>query len=874
MDLAEIQRLAQAKGGVCLSKSYINNKQKLFFKCREGHIFQKRLNDMKSHDSWCPFCAKVRKITPEYVEQIIKSLEEDEVNFTRKSKKSTTHIRLSIEDMQVLAQKKSGKCLSEIYINIMTPLEWQCHKGHRFEAIPNDIKNSNTWCPYCSNKKVCDDNCLATVYPDIATEWNPKLNGELTPYKVVFGSSKRVWWQCQFDKNHTWQAKVVDRLNRGCPSCWKGQKTSFPEQAVYYYLKQVFEDTKNKFHHIVFKDKKQEIDIYIPSVKFAVEYDGKPFHERTIQRENDEQKNFVLKEAGIQLTRIRSDGLPLIQLHDALLLTHYYSQGRYYSSLDKVISEIFIILNLHLQTKYPAIYEKNKDKVRKAIKSISSYSDRFEILGQYRTNKKEKSLKVLYPKIAAEWHLTKNNVVSPEHIFANSHKVVWWQCEQGHEWEATVKQRKNGGANCPVCNSIVTTHPDIAASWHQKLNKEINPYGITYGSDVQAWWICSCGYKWKEEVSKRTGRKDKGCPVCRSKILNELSSLQGKYPEIAAEWHPTLNGDFTPNDVLPNSKETVYWMCRNNSEHVWKTSIAYRVKENTACMYCAGARTYFENGFASQYPKLMEEWCYERNKGINPNNSLLNPMEKVWWRCKRKQNHFWDMSVWYRIRGQGCPYCAKKRVLPEESFAALFSKLLSELHSKLNEGVDPWQLTPKSGKKVIWQCKRDKRHIWEAAINRRTHSGEGCPYCSKTRVLPEESFGELFPKLLEEWHPYLNKEMDPWTLSPKSGKRITWQCMNNERHIWETIVSSRTSDLTSCPYCSGKRFLPEQSFAGYYPYLAKQWHPTKNKRDPYGYSPKSKMIVWWLCEECNHEWKEGMVNRTTTKKQKPCCGKI
>ncbi|MGE6849652.1 zinc-ribbon domain-containing protein [Bacillus tropicus] len=800
-DIEEIQKIAQAKEGVCLSKRYINNKQKLFFKCREGHIFQKRLNDLKSYDSWCPFCAKVRKLTPEYVEQILKDLKEEEVSLSQKLPKSTTRNRLSIKDMCKLAQLNDGKCLSENYVNIMTPLKWECQKGHKFEAIPNDVKNSNTWCPYCSNKKVCDDNCLAIVYPDVAAEWHPTLNGELTPYEVAFGSSERVWWQCRFDKSHTWQTRVVGRLNRGCPRCWKGQKTSFPEQAIHFYLKQAMEDTENKFYHEAFKDKKQEIDIYIPSVQFAVEYDGRPFHDRKRQQENDEQKNYVLKEVGVELIRVRSDGLPIIQLHEALLLTHYYSQGRYYSSLDGVILEIFISLDLHLQKQYPSIYKKNKDIIRKVMQSISSYNDRLEILSQYRTNKKEKSLKVLFPEIAAEWHHTKNSVVGPEHISANSHKIVWWQCEQGHEWEAPVKQRKNGGRNCPICNSIFTTHPDIAAQWHPKLNKGALPYGITYGSDVQAWWICSCGYEWKEEIAKRTGRKDKGCPVCRNKILNQLSSLQSKYPEIAAEWHPTLNGDLTQNDVLPNSKESVYWMCRNNTEHVWKTSIAYRVNRKTTCIYCAGARTYFENGFASRYPKLMDEWCYEQNKGINPDDPFLKPMEKVWWRCKRKKNHIWDMPVWYRIRGEGCPYCAKKRVLPEESFAALHPKLLSELHSKLNEGVDPWQLAPKSGKKVTWQCTRDERHIWEMGINRRTHHGEGCPYCSKTRVLPEESFGN------------------------------------------------------------------------HYPHLAKQWHPKKNKRDSYGYTPNSKMVVWWFCEECNHEWEEAMVKRTTIKKQKPCCGK-
>ncbi|UIJ69607.1 hypothetical protein LW858_30995 (plasmid) [Bacillus cereus] len=591
-DIEEIQKLAQAKEGVCLSKRYINNKQKLFFKCKKGHIFQKRLNDLKSYDSWCPFCAKVRKLTPGYVEQILKDLKEEEVSLSQKLPKSTTRNRLSIKDMCKLAQLNNGKCLSEDYVNIMTPLKWECHKGHKFEAIPNDVKNSNTWCPYCSNKKICDDNCLAIVYPDVAAEWHPTLNGELMPYEVAFGSSERVWWQCRFDKNHTWQTRVVGRLNRGCPRCWKGQKTSFPEQAIHFYLKQAMEDTENKFYHEAFKDKKQEIDVYIPSVQFAVEYDGRPFHDRKRQQENDEQKNYVLKEVGVELIRVRSDGLPMIQLHEALLLTHYYSQGRYYSSLDGVILEIFISLDLHLQKQYPSIYEKNKDIIQKVMQSISSYNDRIEILSQYRTNKKEKSLKVLFPKIAEEWHHTKNSVVGPEHISANSHKIVWWQCKQGHEWEAPVKQRKKGGRNCPICNSIFTTHPDIAAQWHPKLNKGALPYGITYGSDVQAWWICSCGYEWKEEIAKRTGRKDKGCPVCRNKILNQLSSLQSKYPEIAAEWHPTLNGDLTQNDVLPNSKKTVYWMCRNNTQHVWKTSIAYRVNRKTTCIYCAGARTY------------------------------------------------------------------------------------------------------------------------------------------------------------------------------------------------------------------------------------------------------------------------------------------
>ncbi|MCD8196887.1 MAG: zinc-ribbon domain-containing protein, partial [Lachnospiraceae bacterium] len=29
-------------------------------------------------------------------------------------------------------------------------------------------------------------------------------------------------------------------------------------------------------------------------------------------------------------------------------------------------------------------------------------------------------------------------------------KKVWWKCENGHEWRATIASRSNG-CGCPVC---------------------------------------------------------------------------------------------------------------------------------------------------------------------------------------------------------------------------------------------------------------------------------------------------------------------------------------------------------------------------------------------------------------------------------------
>ena len=61
------------------------------------------------------------------------------------------------------------------------------------------------------------ENTLASRYPELAKEWHPSKNGNLTPYDVSYGSGKRVWWlgKC----GHDWDAKITNRVygNHGCP---------------------------------------------------------------------------------------------------------------------------------------------------------------------------------------------------------------------------------------------------------------------------------------------------------------------------------------------------------------------------------------------------------------------------------------------------------------------------------------------------------------------------------------------------------------------------------------------------------------------------------------------------------------------------------
>src|SRR6516164_5170358 len=85
-----------------------------------------------------------------------------------------------------------------------------------------------------------------------------------------------------------------------------------------------------------------------------------------------------------------------------------------------------------------------------------------------------------YPQLAAEWHPTRNGELRPENVTAGSNKKVWWQCGDGHEWQAAVASRSRGGAGCPYCSGrratpstcLAATRPDVAQEWHPTKNRE------------------------------------------------------------------------------------------------------------------------------------------------------------------------------------------------------------------------------------------------------------------------------------------------------------------------------------------------------------------------------------------------------------------
>jgi len=357
-------------------------------------------------------------------------------------------------------------------------------------------------------------------------------------------------------------------------------------------------------------------------------------------------------------------------------------------------------------------------------------------------SKKDNILAIKNPELAKQWHPTKNGDLTPNDITANSNKRVWWQGECGHQWESVVYTR-NKGSGCPICsgqqvlegyNDLATANTRLAKEWHPTKNGDLTPNKVTTGSEKKVWWKCDRGHEWEEKIFNRTNGY--GCPFCAGYYACSDNSLQTLNPDLAQQWHPTQNGDLTPNDVTTGSGRKVWWICEKG--HEWEASIGSRTAGN-GCAICGreasaqkrqNAILKEKGSLEQEYPELSKEWHPTKNKGLTPSSITAGSGKKAWWlgSC----GHEWESLISERTKGANCPFCSNRKVLKGyNDLATTNPKLSKEWHPSKNEGLSPDEVVAGAGKRVWWRC--EYGHDWEATIVRR-NMGRGCPECRKIKA--------------------------------------------------------------------------------------------------------------------------------------------
>jgi len=253
--IQEMREIAETRGGVCLSAKYENTSSKLSWRCSEGHEWNAAPLHVK-RDHWCPVCARVARLTlqefqsiaewksgrcvsPEYLGlaaplrwQCSLGHQWDARPASIKSGSwcpfCARNRKLELEQMCEIARERGGKCLSATYINGRAPLLWECGQGHRWKARPARVKNGarakGSWCLQCYNlRRVFREELNIQVMRKLGLS-----RGGICLSTEYAGSKTKLTWQCAL--KHRWEARPVSIVHgTWCPQCARNQRLALTD---------------------------------------------------------------------------------------------------------------------------------------------------------------------------------------------------------------------------------------------------------------------------------------------------------------------------------------------------------------------------------------------------------------------------------------------------------------------------------------------------------------------------------------------------------------------------------------------------------------------------------------------------------------------
>ena len=826
--------------------SYKSNK-KVWWKCAKGHSFEQTVDKRVSRNYNCPYCSN-KRILPGFNDlKTLGPLLMEEWNEEKNTNLDPTTISLH-----------SNKYAW-----------WKCNTcGNEWKAKINDRAQGRA-CPLCAKSKRIKsfrentylkrgENDLATVRPDILGEWDFNKNDSKLPSDFTKNSNEKIWWKCSVCGN-SWKASITNRTNHdsGCPKCSRHNRTSFPEQALLYYIKKIYPNVLNSYTDI-FYPSQRELDIFIPELSIGIEYDGKAWHSDNRSQKVGKEKYLVCKENSIKLIRVSEDSETNIEDCDFFV----FRNGSDDKSLDVVIEKVISLIS--------------KRKLE-----INSFKDRNSIMKQYITVIKNKSIAIQHPESISEWDLDKNDGVTPDMVNASSNNKFWWICRNGHSYQSSPDNKFRNNLKCPYCsnkmvlvgyNDLEYKFPEISAEWDYVKNGSLKPSQVTAGSNKKVYWLCSNGHSYQKHVYERTSLGD-GCPYCSGrKAWPGYNDIATTNPEIMMIWNYERNNNINPQNLTKGSTRKVWWKCEFG--HEWAKNIHSQINYNS-CPICTCRQLQVgTNDLATTHPQLASEWNYNKNANLVPSSITKTFDNKVWWLCSTC-GHEWKTKVNARVQtGAGCPKCGyaiKMQKTIEDTVVKTRRDLMTKYPSiakewdyEKNGDLDPTKISYGSSKKVWWIC--PNRHHYEARITDRTGKHKSsCPFCSGRKRI--DTLAESDPHIAKEWDYENNFPLTPCDVTRGLSKKVWWKCSKGHSYII-SIKNRIGKTSTGCPYCTNKKVLIGfNDLETKFPSIAKEWNYEKNgSLNPRDIVFGSDKKVWWKCSICGNEWPTRVVARTSETK--------
>ena len=257
-----------------------------------------------------------------------------------------------------------------------------------------------------------------------------------------------------------------------------------------------------------------ELDIYIPSIKLGIEYDGEAWH-RGDKIERETKKCKICHEHGIKLIRLKENFLevPNREKYRYTADRMLSIQGNMYEH-DKLSLVIQQLLD-DIDPRSNIWTRRNPWMIHSPVEINISRDER--AIREYMTKIKSGSFGELYPELAKEWHPTKNGNVTPYKVKPHSKFEAWLVCPQcGKEYQAPIGRRASGGgcADCGrlksiksrskriqmidrVTNEVIRTFESAAEAYRKTGISDGNIHSVLRGKRTHAG-----GYFWRLETDE------------------------------------------------------------------------------------------------------------------------------------------------------------------------------------------------------------------------------------------------------------------------------------------------------------------------------------------------------------------------------------
>ena len=629
LTIEEMHSVANARGGKCLSKVYVNCSTHLEWECSNGHRWKAVPNSVRS-GTWCRVCGTSRTVSK---------------------------LQTKMSEVQSFAEQRGGKCLSDSYINQNTKLKWECAFGHRWDATFASVKHSGTWCRKCSGRdkdiseiraaaKKRGGKCLSDRYVNSETKlhwecsqghrWWALVSSVLGKRKTwcrtcagldklslkemqdialarggqclsteYVNSKSKLKWECA--NGHQWEA-TTDSVRAGhwCKEC----SEMLAERICRRYFEVLFNKsfpTRRPRWLINSRENQMELDGYCKELRLAFEHHGRQHYK--VGRYTSGQQ------ALMQRQKDDADKEHLCIANGVRLI---------------VIPDLFGKTKLDDLKMY--IYEECKRlRVRRPAGMLAKQVSIDSVWSSTRTKRAYAEMQ----KFAA----SRNGKCLSTH-YVHSNYPLEWECENGHRWPATPSNIRRGKWCSDCAGNKALTIDDF-----QRIARSHGGKCLTETMDSSAdlmRWECKLGHQW-EAVGSNV-RDGAWCHECGGSKLLTIEEMQ----KIAKE----QGGECLSMEYV-NSKTKLEWKCAKG--HRWWAD-ANSIRRGYWCHDCGRERTVKSRKLTIE---LMRDLARQRG-GKCLSEDYVNSKTKLQWQCA--QGHrWWAIPESIKNQGSWCKKCSRNR---------------------------------------------------------------------------------------------------------------------------------------------------------------------------------------------------------------------